>query len=69
MLESGIIAYWKKRLWPSVKQCDPANFKYSPRSLHLDDMQSPFLVLAVGMVVAIAVFVMEHIQHYLSTMK
>ena len=59
MLESGLIAHWKNRLWPSVKQCDLANLKFKPRSLHLDDMQSPFLILAIGMTVSIAIFVME----------
>ena len=64
MLESGLIAHWKNSLWPSVKQCDPANLKHAPRSLQLDDMQSPFFVLGLGMTLAVSV-ILENLEHNL----
>ena len=61
MTESGLIEYWRKRLWPSIKQCDPANQKYGPRRLDLDSFQSPFLIWGIGAALALAAFVVENL--------
>ena len=61
MIESGLIEYWRKRLWYSTKQCDPANHKYGPRRLVLDSFQSPFLIWGIGAALALAAFVVENL--------
>jgi hypothetical protein len=60
MVESGLIEYWRKRLWPPEKQCDSANKKYGPRRLDLDSFQSPFLIWGIGSTLALAAFVIEN---------
>ncbi len=67
MIESGLIEYWRKRLWYSTKQCDQvANHKYGPRRLDLDSFQSPFLIWGVGAALALAAFVVENLMFYFS---
>jgi hypothetical protein len=68
MLESGLTEYWRRELWPSVQQCDPSYQKYGPRSLNLDDIQSPFLIWCIGLVIALVTFIVENITsrlHYI----
>jgi hypothetical protein len=60
MTESGLIEYWRERLWPSIKQCDPINQKYGPRPLDLDSFQSPFLIWGIGTILALLSFVTEN---------
>jgi len=66
MIESGLIDYWRKRLWSSSKQCDPINRKYGPRQLDLDSFQSPFLIWGTGTTLALAAFFTENIMFYFS---
>ena len=66
MIESGLVDYWRKRLWPSVKQCDLINRKYEPRRLNLDSFQSPFLILGIGSALALATFIAENFLIYLN---
>ena len=61
MIESGLIEYWRKRLWPSVNQCDPANQKHGPRRLNLYSFQSPFLIWGIGSAVALTIFIAENL--------
>ena len=61
MIESGLTEYWRRRLWPSIEQCDPQSYqKQGPRSLKLDDIQSPFLIWAIGICSAVIVFLIEN---------
>ena len=64
MIESGLIEYWRRRLWPFVKQCDPAYQKYGPRRLDLDSFQSPFLIWGIGSALALVAFVTENVTFY-----
>ena len=61
MLESGLTEYWRRELWPSIQQCDPSYQKYGPRSLNLDDIQSPFLIWCIGLVSALVTFIVENV--------
>ncbi len=38
MKESGLTEYWRKKHWPSLRQCNQAFRKFGPRSLTLDDI-------------------------------
>jgi hypothetical protein len=59
MLESGLVEYWRERASPSIKQCDSSNRKYGPRRLGLTDIQSPFLVWGIGLILSLITFVLE----------
>ena len=61
MIESGLIEHWRKRLWPSTHQCDPANKKNGPRRLNLLSFQSHFLIWGIGSALALASFIVEKI--------
>ena len=67
MLESGLTEYWRRRLWPSVQQCNPSNQKHGPRKLQLDDIQSPFLIWGIGICLALIVFIIENSIFFLIT--
>ena len=66
MVQSGLIAYWRKRLWPPERQCDPSDQKYGPRPLNLDSFQSPFLVWGIGAALALVAFVVENLFFIIS---
>lgn len=66
MTQSGLVEYWRKRLWPSAKQCDPTNQKYGPRRLDLDSFQSPFLIWGIGSTLALVAFLVEKFTFYFS---
>ena len=65
MLESGLVEYWRERASPSIKQCTPLNHKYvAPRSLGLADIQSPFLIWGVGLILSLITFFIERCLLY-----
>ena len=61
MHQSGLIEYWRKQFWPSVSHCDWTLAVNKPRRLTLGDIQSPFLILAVGLGFAIMVLICENL--------
>lgn len=61
MQQSGLTNYWQKKLWPSVHACDSTLRKNGPRSLNLDDIQSPFMIWGIGAALSIFTFVAEHL--------
>ena len=58
MIESGLTEYWRKRLWPSLHHCDH-NQRNRIHSLTLKEIQSAFLILAVGCSIASLTFFIE----------
>ena len=69
MIEGGLTEYWRRRIWPMVKQCDHAHQSHEPRSLKLDDIQSPLLIWGIGMCLALTAFSVEHLYFLLLTSK
>ena len=65
MLEAGLIDYWRnKESSPAVKQCDPAKImriSNGPRSLNLRDVQSPFLIWGVGVMLSLVTYCIENV--------
>ena len=59
MTETGLTEYWRKKYWPSRNKCTDSNKQQEARSLNLDDLQSAFLVLAVGISVSTVAFLFE----------
>ncbi len=60
MKETGLTEYWRKKHWPSIRQCNQAFHEFGPRSLKLDDVQSAFFILALGAGLALISFAIEH---------
>lgn len=69
MTETGLMDYWKKKLWPSSsnnRRCNTAGpRREGPRSLSLDDMQSPFVIWGIGSGLALIVFILEKMIHWI----
>ena len=70
MLQAGLTEYWKRMYWPNEaakKKCgahQPNSSQHeAKRRLRLIDLQSAFLVLAVGFVIAFSAFVSEICFH------
>ena len=62
MFEGGLIKYWQRRIWPSLRQCDTNNQKsHGPRRLDLDSFKSPFLIWAIGLTLAFIAFLIENL--------
>lgn len=61
LVQAGLIDYWRERSSSNVdKQCDSTiSQKNNPRSLGLNDMQSPFLIWGIGTIVSLVVFLLE----------
>jgi hypothetical protein len=59
MTETGLTDYWRKKYWPSRNKCTDSNKQQEARSLNLDDLQSAFLVLAVGISISAIAFLFE----------
>jgi hypothetical protein len=59
MTETGLTDYWRKKYWPSRNKCTDSNKQQEARSLNLDDLQSAFLVLAVGISISAITFLFE----------
>lgn len=68
MIESGLTEYWKTHLWPPSHQCTSTyrNNREGPTSLQFRDIQSPFLVLAIGLNLALFVFIMELLFYHVA---
>ena len=62
MLQSGLQEYWRKRNQPTTSAknfCKDGRPSIEKRALTLQDLQSAFLILAVGLALAIIVFFLE----------
>ena len=62
MLEAGLGEYWKRMYWPSANvKCgdQPSSKREAKRRLSLIDLQSAFLVLAMGVAAAFVAFIGE----------
>ena len=60
MVECGLIDYWRKNISPSVKQCDSsAHPENGPHSIGMNDVQSPFLVWGIGVILSLLTFFIE----------
>ena len=70
MLESGLDSYWYSRYWPKVSStdiCKDVQKRKGKQKLKLRDLQSAFLILAIGLVLAIAAFLLEMICFMVGT--
>ena len=66
MLQGGLDRYWRNRNYPAVsvrEKCRDLQQSKVLRNLGLYDLQSSFLVLAVGMGLAIIAFLLEAIVY------
>ena len=61
MHQSGLIEYWRKQFFPSVSHCDWTLAVNKPRRITLGDIQSPFLILCVGLGSAIIALICENL--------
>ena len=61
MHQSGLLEYWRKKFFPSVSYCDWTLSKTKPRKLNLGDVQSPFLILGLGLSLAFIAFITERL--------
>ena len=67
MQESGLTIYWENRIWPSTHLCNSATYyNGEPRKLTLNDVQSPFLVLAIGSTLSSLIFILEWMRYLLT---
>ena len=68
MKESGLMEYWRRKHFPSASQhhCNPSRAKSKPRNLTLNDIQSAFLIWAIGLSLALTFFLAEFILHKMS---
>lgn len=66
MKESGLTEYWKKKYWPKVRQCNPDQRRFGPRSLTIRDMLSAFIIWGIGAGISFLIFVVEVIASWLS---
>ena len=65
MKESGLTEYWRKKHWPSLRQCNLAFRKFGPRSLTLDDIQSAFFIWGLGAGLALISFAIEYLAFFI----
>ena len=62
MLQSGLDQYWRDRNYPAVSaraRCRNLRQSKGLRELKLYDLQSSFLILAVGSALAVVAFLLE----------
>ena len=66
MIESGLTEHWKTLLWPATSYQCTATYRNreGSHSLTIRDIQSPFLILAVGSNFALLIFVIELTCYY-----
>ena len=61
LYESGLLRFWVKQLTPQAEECFLKRKKESARQvpIHLSDLVSAFLILSIGVGLAILSFVLE----------
>ena len=66
MIEAGLTERWRRNYWPKKNKCTDISRGQQIRKLNLLDLQSAFLVLAVGLALATLAFIGEHVHNILS---
>ena len=62
MMQAGLIDYWNRRNSPAMSamdKCTDSRLKRNERKLTLDDLQSAFLILAIGLTSALVAYLLE----------
>lgn len=62
VLESGLLQIWKTRRWPKQTLCGDSLVKAN-RAITIEDVQSAFYLIAVGISLATIVIIYEKIKH------
>ena len=67
MQEAGLTDYWTRKYRPAPNNCNDLSHSGASleRSLNLLDLQSAFLILAIGLSLASLAFVCENLIHYI----
>ena len=65
MVESGLVEHWKEKLLSLRSHCGHLNVATHapPRSLTMTDLFSAFIVLLIGMGLALLAFIAENMVH------
>ena len=66
MIEGGLNKHWHDKYWSSSNMCKDNLKGQGARNLTLDDLQSAFLVLAVGVTMATLIFLAENLVHLIA---
>jgi len=65
ILQSGLMDYWHRRSLPTMsakEKCNFLNEHHKERPLTLDDLRGAFLILSIGLILAIGAFLLEIIH-------
>ena len=70
-MQSGLVDYWISKYSPTISakdKCRDSRSRNELRKLNLEDLQSAFLLLAIGLLLAAVAFLLE-VFHYAITSK
>ena len=67
MIESGLVDHWMKKYWPSINRCSADNLSKAGQPMNLDDTQSAFFLVFLGLGLAAMTLLVEVIINLLFT--
>ena len=68
VLESGLLQIWKTRRWPQQTLCGDSLVK-ATRAITIEDVQSAFYLIAVGIGLATIVMIFEKIKYTIESKR